>query len=53
MDMDVFDNFTMLSYDILLEYHNIDCSHPNVPWEPCCGCGLTGCKVQKGFEDFY
>ena len=52
MDIDIFEDFSMLNSDILSEY-NVDCRHPNAPWGACCGCGLGGCKPQKGYEDYY
>lgn len=40
--------FTIVDYKIILQYRNCDCmNHPNVPWNPCCGCGLPDCRAQN------
>lgn len=39
--------FTMVDYEIILEYKGYNCNHPNTPWNPCCGCGLPGCRSQN------
>lgn len=45
-------SFTMVDYEIILRYKDCNCNHPNVPWNPCCGCGLPGCQSQE-LEDEY
>ena len=42
--------FTLADYEILLSYPGEDCSHPNMPWECCIGCGLDGCSASKNYE---